>query len=203
MKLFHYKANGQHHCLWAVDVLVLAPFKGPACFNTNAAVRGPDSPQGKGTVWGPRLHWPRSPSVKYPNILGSVLRQSHWLMLWEGTLMFGVCVLQGPILLWYLCLQTVSGDQDSNHTWGKMLTWHLHFPQMDPAYRRGTSFRREKTRVGHAWVPWLSGNKPSTLHPFSCNCLIDFVRHKLTPISPFCVWGNWGSESTTNLHKVI
>ena len=108
----------------------------------------------------------------------------------------------GTNLLWYLCLQTVSGDQDSNHTWGKMLTWH-HFPQMDPAYRRGPSFRREKTRVGHAWVPWLSGNKPSTLHPFSCNCLIDFVRHKLTPISPFCVWGNWGSESTTNLHKVI
>lgn len=89
-------------------------------------------------------NWPRSPSVKYPNILGSVLRQSHWLMLWEGTLMFGVCVLQGPILLWYLCLQTVSGDQDSKRTWWKMLTWHLHSPQMDPAYRTGLSFRREK-----------------------------------------------------------
>lgn len=53
--------------------------------------------------------------------------------------------------------RTVSRGPRFKRTWWKMLTWHLHSPQMDPAYRTGLSFQKgeAEARAGHAWVPWL------------------------------------------------
>lgn len=48
----------------------------------------------------------------------------------------------------------------------------------------------------------MPGSKQSILGPFSFNSVINFVKHTLKPISPFCTWGNGVSERVINLPEV-